>query len=137
MLGHLSKPEAGASCRVCGKEMRKGEQFHYITGFGYVCHSCGIQGVECDSCGAKVRRMTLTVLRGRSLCLTCYRRERETGEKRAMREIKSADIQSALGMALESAPEGFKLIGLRLKTSSKDMWQAEYEREDIFEMRCS
>jgi len=137
MLGHLAKHEEGVTCKVCGRASGRGEQFHYVTGFGYVCHRCGIEPVECDSCRAKVRRMTVTVLRGRSLCLNCYRTERETGEKRAVKEVQAVEIGDAIRIALENRPEGFRLIGLRLKTSSKATWQAEYEREDIYEMRCS
>jgi len=137
MLGHLTKHEGGATCKICGRVAQSGEQFHYITGLGEVCHRCGLDPVVCDLCGARVRRMTLTVLRGKSLCLNCYKKERESGEKRAVREVQAPDIGEALKIALENSPKGFRLIGLRLKTSSKASWQAEYEREDIYQMRCS
>lgn len=81
--------------------------------------------------------MTTTVLRGRSLCLKCYKDFREMGEKRAVREVQASDASEAVRLALDNGPEGFRLVGLRLKASSKAVWQAEYERDDIFMMRCS
>ncbi|MEM1945290.1 MAG: hypothetical protein QXX57_06090, partial [Nitrososphaerota archaeon] len=138
MLGHLSSRHGeDAVCRVCGRESSAGEPFQYITGFGYVCQGCGLQPVVCDSCATKVRRLTITVLRGRGLCLKCYREERERGEKRMVREVGASNPAEAMKVALETCPEGFTLVGLRLRTSSKATWQAEYERDDIFGMRCS
>jgi len=81
--------------------------------------------------------MTITVLRGRKLCLKCYREEREKGEKRIVKEVIAQDPASLLNSIMANTPEGFRFIGARLKPSSKNTWQIEYEREDIFEMRCS
>ncbi|MCS7110234.1 MAG: hypothetical protein NZ956_02035 [Candidatus Caldarchaeum sp.] len=137
MLGHQHKKSEKARCRVCGKESEKPEAFHYITGFGYVCRDCGIQQVVCDSCGSQVRRMTVTVLRGKTLCLVCYRTEREKGDKRLMKELVAESIDDAVKMSMSNTPEGYVLVGLRLKHSSKQTWTAEYEREDIYLSRCS
>ncbi len=122
---------------VCRREGRPGEQFHYVTGLGAVCMRCGLELVECSSCGKRVKRITITVLRGRALCLTCYKAERERGEKRILKEVVADSLEALMKKVAESTPEGFRFVGVRLKTSSKTTWQAEYEREDIFEMRCS
>jgi len=137
MLRHLSRAEEHPVCKVCGRELRAGEQSHQVTGLGTVCGRCGLQSVECESCGRATKRITVTVLRGRSLCLNCYAAERKAGEKRRFKTIVSDDYESLIKIALAMAPEGFRFIGLRIKPSSKNTWQAEYEREDIFEMRCS
>jgi recombinational DNA repair protein (RecF pathway) len=136
MLGHLQKAGEGVECKVCGKKMDNAEA-HYVTGYGYVCRKCGLVPVSCDRCGSMVRRLTTTVLRGRMLCLNCYSVERESGEKRVSRELSAENVENALQLALKGSPEGFILIGLRLKPSSTTLWIAEYEREDIFGMRCS
>ncbi len=137
VLGHLQKPGEKNVCKVCGKEAARGETLHYITGFGNVCRTCGLQRIVCDSCGMTVQRITVTVLRGRTLCLTCYRSEREKGEKRILKERLAGSIQDALNMSLTDMPENFRLVGLRLKPGSTTVWVAEYEREDIYLSRCS
>ncbi|MDJ0273263.1 MAG: hypothetical protein QXN23_01110 [Candidatus Caldarchaeum sp.] len=137
MLGHLGKRAENIVCRVCGAVAEKPDSHHYVTGFGYVCRRCGLQPVVCDGCGAKVRRMTVTVLRGRTLCLNCYRVEREKGEKRIFKEHSANSVEEAFAAALENSPEGYVFVGIRLKPSSKQVWVAEYEREDIFLSRCS
>nr|BAJ46785.1 hypothetical protein HGMM_F22F09C35 [Candidatus Caldarchaeum subterraneum] len=81
--------------------------------------------------------MTVTVLRGRTLCLNCYRVEREKGEKRIFKEHSANSVEEAFAAALENSPEGYVFVGIRLKPSSKQVWVAEYEREDIFLSRCS
>ncbi|MDW8084432.1 MAG: hypothetical protein RMI49_04465 [Candidatus Caldarchaeum sp.] len=137
MLGHQTRRTEKIVCRVCGKESDRAEAFHYITGFGYVCRQCALQPVICDVCGNRVRRMTVTVLRGKTLCLTCYRTEREKGDKRLMKELVAESIEEAVKASAANTPEGFVLVGVRLKPSSKQTWMAEYEREDIFISRCS
>ena len=61
----------------------------------------------------------------------------EKGEKRVVKEVIAQDPASLLNSIMANTPEGFRFIGARLKPSSKNTWQIEYEREDIFEMRCS
>ncbi|MEM4287343.1 MAG: hypothetical protein QXV97_00860 [Candidatus Caldarchaeum sp.] len=137
MLGHLQKAEDNVVCRVCGREISGKDMSFYVTGFGNVCRTCGLQQVVCEGCGSNVKRMTVTVLRGRTLCLSCYRTEREKGEKRILKEKNAGSIQEALRLAADDTPDGFRLIGLRLKPSSTKTWVAEYEREDVFISRCS
>jgi len=136
MLGHLQKVGEDIGCKVCGKRLEK-EEAHYVTGYGYVCRKCGLKPVSCAGCGATVRLLTTTVLRGRMLCLQCYTVEREAGEKRVRREWSAENVEKAFELALRERPEGFVLIGLRLKQGSTTLWVADYEREDIFSMRCS
>lgn len=137
MLGHLHKTGGNVVCKVCGREIAGKDTAFYITGFGNICRTCGLQQVSCDSCGSAVKRMTVTVLRGRTLCLSCYHVEREKGEKRILKEKNADSIQEALRLAAEDIPDGFRLIGLRLKPSSTRTWVVEYEREDVFISRCS
>lgn len=137
MLGHQSKRVEKLVCRVCGTEVDRPEAIHYVTGFGNVCRNCAMQPVFCDLCGAKIRRMTVTVLRGKTLCLTCYKTEREKGDKRLLKEHVAGSIAEAVQASIADTPNGYVLVGLRLKHSSKQTWVAEYEREDIFISRCS
>ncbi|MCS7129384.1 MAG: hypothetical protein NZ919_01915 [Candidatus Caldarchaeum sp.] len=137
MLGHLQKTGGKTVCKVCGAEPKPNETFHHVTGFGDVCRSCGLQQVVCDGCGSPVRRLTSTVLRGRTLCLPCYRAEREKGDKRIIKERSAESVEEALAASLAEAPEGYRLVGLRLRPSSTKIWMAEYEREDIYLSRCS
>lgn len=130
---------AQAKCAVCGRESRPGENFHNVTGLGRVCMTCGLESVTCESCGTKTKRVTITRTRGKLLCLRCYSRERETGEKRISRTFDEGEIDpsQALKLAVDRAPAGYTLVLLRLQPSSKRIWTADYERKDIFEMRCS
>lgn len=137
MPGHLSKSVDKAECKVCGKPIAGNTPSYYITGFGTVCMPCSSKHVKCDGCGSDVRLMTITVLRGRKLCLLCYKNERERGEKRVVKEVIASNLDVLIEEILANMPEGFKFVGVRLKPSSKNTWQVEYEREDIFEMRCS
>ncbi|MEM2985826.1 MAG: hypothetical protein QXZ71_02085 [Candidatus Caldarchaeum sp.] len=137
MLGHLGKRAENIVCRVSSPPPDKPHTHHYLTGFLYLCKTSRLQPVVCDGCGAKVRRMTVTVLRGRTLCLNCYRVEREKGEKRIFKEHSANSVEEAFAAALENSPEGYVFVGIRLKPSSKQVWVAEYEREDIFLSRCS
>ncbi|MEM1948465.1 MAG: hypothetical protein QXY84_02975 [Candidatus Caldarchaeum sp.] len=137
MLGHQPKRVEKIVCKVCGAETDRPEAFFLVTGLGYVCRTCGLQPVSCDVCGARIRRMTVTVFRGKIHCLACYRIEREKGEKRLTKEYLAESIEEAVRTSLAEAPEGYVLVGLKLKHSSKKTWIAEYEREDIFISRCS
>ncbi|MEM1943375.1 MAG: hypothetical protein QXO30_07635 [Candidatus Caldarchaeum sp.] len=137
MLGHFQKTGEKTVCRACGAESKPGETFHYVAGYGAVCRKCGLQMVVCDKCGSSVRRFTSTVLRGKTLCLVCYRAERESGEKRVVKERIADSIEQALASSIAETPEGYRLVGLRLKPSSTKTWMAEYEREDIYLSRCS
>lgn len=137
MLGHQSRRVEKIVCKVCGAEADKPESYQYVTGFGHVCRTCGLQPVLCDICGAKIRRMTVTVFRGKTHCLTCYRTEREKGDKRLTKEFLADSIEEAVRASLANVTEGYVLVGVKLKHSSKQTWIAEYEREDIFISRCS
>lgn len=136
MLPHHLAEQGREKCVVCGREASGGA--HRVVGLGVVCMSCGLEPVKCDSCGRSTRRVTITVLRGRALCLSCYGKERERGAKRASKTIDGTEgVGAVLERALREAPEGYVLIGLRLNHNSKASWIAEYEREDVFMMRCS
>ncbi len=137
MPGHLSKTSDKIECKVCGKILATSDPAHYITGFGTICMPCSRKYVKCENCGSDVRLMTITVLRGRKLCLLCYKQEREKGEKRIVKEVNASSLDDLIQVILANTPDGFRFIGVRLKPSSKNTWQIEYEREDIFEMRCS
>ncbi|MCS7142632.1 MAG: hypothetical protein NZ920_02380 [Aigarchaeota archaeon] len=136
MLPHALSHEASGKCVVCKAEIHGVS--HRVVGLGTVCMRCGLEPVECDSCGSKVKRMTLTYLRGRPLCLICYGRERERSAKRTSVSIDGFGLgpEGILRAAMEKMPPGYVLVGLRLNPNSKTSWVAEYEREDVYSMRC-
>jgi hypothetical protein len=39
--------------------------------------------------------------------------------------------------ALTKGPEGYTLVAIRRGRNSTHMWEAEYEKTEIFQMRCS
>jgi len=136
-MTHFQRTVEEIPCKSCGKMINKGQQFFYITGLGAVCRECGLKSIACDRCGRIVKMMTITVLRGRKLCVSCYAYERAHGEKRIVKEFVADSIGDALTESLKQAPEGYRLIGIRLKPGTTKTWTAEYEREDIFMTRCS
>ena len=136
MLPHHLATKPSDRCVVCGKETRTA---HSVVGLGSVCMDCGREIVTCSSCGSEARRMTMTFLRGRALCLLCYSRERSRGAKRVSKTIDGSSLSApqVAQQALQLAPEGYVLVALKLNQNSKTTWTAEYEREDLFMMRCS
>lgn len=136
-LSHLSKDVGeGGTCVVCGYKAKPGDILHQVVGLGKVCIKCGNMKITCESCGTLVRRITTTRFRGRNLCLSCYKQEREATGKRIIKEIMG-DEREIIAKALEQAPTGYRFVGLRLKPNAKKSWNVEYELEDIYNMRCA
>lgn len=135
MLPHALSHEVAGKCVVCNAEV-KGPSYR-VVGLGTICMRCGLEPIGCASCGTKVKRMTVTYFKGRPLCLICYAREREATAKRLSKNIEGSDVEEVVRVAIKERPEGYLLVGVRLAQNSKRSWIAEYEREDVFSMRCS
>jgi hypothetical protein len=101
--------------------------------------SCGMRSVKCELCGNEVKLLTSSRLQGRTLCLADYMREIEKFRKNilATYDEDNEPAQSILTRALSEAPEGYILLAVRRARNSTHVWEAEYEKTEIFLSRCS
>jgi len=104
-----------------------------------VCLDDGMKKVKCESCGTEVKLITSSRLQGRVLCLADYMKE---VEKYRQHLIQSYDEDSEpapkiLERAYREAPAGYTLLAIRRGRNSTHAWEAEYEKTELFEMRCS
>jgi hypothetical protein len=44
---------------------------------------------------------------------------------------------SIMARALSEGPEGYTLLAVRRGRNSTHVWEAEYEKSEVFQMRCS
>lgn len=105
---------------------------------GRVCLSCGMGKVKCEACGNEVKLLTSSRLQGKTLCLSDYMKE---VEKYRQHIIVSFDEEreaapAILGRAYSGAPEGYTLLSVRRARNSTHIWEAEYEKDEVFQMRC-
>ena len=136
-MQHLSK--SPAKCAVCGTVETEAGTFPRVVGVGLVCMSCGMKKVKCEKCGAEVKLLTSSRLQGATLCLADHMKE---VEKFRQHQVVSFDEDlepagSILQRALAEAPEGYTLLAVRRGRNSTHVWEAEYEKSEVFEMRCS
>ena len=106
---------------------------------GRVCLNDGMTRVRCVACGKEVKLITSARLQGKTLCLSDYMREIE---KYRQHIVQSYDEDSEpavriLERAYREAPDGYTLLAVRRGRNSTHMWEAEYEKSEIFLMRCS
>jgi hypothetical protein len=98
-----------------------------------------MEKVKCEVCGEEVKRLTSSRFQGRTLCLKDHMKE---VEKYKQHIVKTFDEESeAIGTIFQRAfshgPEGYTLLALRRARNSTHVWEAEYEKTEIFQMKCS
>lgn len=109
-----------------------------VVGLGRICISCGMEKVRCESCGEEVKRLTSSRFQGRTLCLKDHMRE---VDKYRQHIVKTFDedaepLQEIFKRSLSEQPEGYTLLALRRGRNSTHVWEAEYEKTEILQMRC-
>jgi hypothetical protein len=137
-LQHTSS-KGPAKCVLCGADEVQPGTFSMVVGVGRVCLDDGMKKVRCESCGAEVKRITSSKLQGRTLCLSDYMKEIEKFRQHIVQSFDedSEPATSILERAYTGAPEGYTLLAVRRGRNSRHMWEAEYEKTELFEMRCS
>ena len=106
---------------------------------GRVCLNDGMTRVKCQACGTEVKLITSSRLQGRTLCLTDYMKEIEKYRQHIVQgfDEDSEPAQRILERAFREAPEGYTLLAVRRGRNSTHLWEAEYEKTELFVMRCS
>ena len=109
-----------------------------VVGVGRVCISDGMTKVKCEMCGNEVKLITSSRLQGKTLCLTDYMKEAEKFRQHIVKSYDEDDEPAAsiLQRAYREAPEGYTLLAVRRGRNSTHIWEAEYEKTEIFQMRC-
>lgn len=126
-------------CVICNKEETSPGAFPYVIGVGRVCLDCGMKKVKCDVCKSEISLITSSKFQGKTLCLKDHMKEIEKYRKNLIVTFdeKQLDIDEIVKKAVHSGPEGYTLIAIRRARNSKTTWEAEYEKTELFEMRCS
>ncbi len=110
-----------------------------VVGVGRICLKDGMTKVKCEVCGSEVKLLTSSRLQGKTLCLSDYMKEIEKYRQHIVRTFDEDNeaANSILQRAYKEAPEGYTLLAVRRGRNSTHMWEAEYEKTEIFQMRCS
>ena len=100
--------------------------------------SCGMKSVKCELCGADVKLLTSSRLQGRTLCLADYMKEIEKFRKNitVTYDEGSEPVPAILSRGLAEVPEGYTLLAVRRARGSTHLWEAEYEKTEIFQSKC-
>jgi hypothetical protein len=135
---HVSS-KAPAKCAVCGKEESAPGSYPLVIGVGRICMSCGMEKVRCEVCGDEVKRLTSSRFQGRILCLKDHMKEIEKYRQHIIRNYdeEREPVLSIFQKAVAEQPEGYTLLALRRARNSTHAWEAEYEKTEIFETKCS
>ena len=131
--------KAPAKCVVCGEVESQLGTFPMVVGVGRVCLSDGMKTVKCEACGAEVKLITSSRLQGRTLCLSDHMKEVEKYRQHVVVNFDEDFEPSTeiLVKAQTQAPEGYTLLAVRRGRNSTHLWEAEYEKTEVFQMRCS
>ena len=137
-MQHLTS-KSPAKCAICGKEESTPGTFPMVIGVGRVCMSCGMINVRCEVCGQEVKRLTSSRFQGRDLCLKDHMKEIEKYRQHIVKtyDEDNEPVHAIFQRALTDQPEGYTLLALRRGRNSTHVWEAEYEKSEIFQMRCS
>jgi hypothetical protein len=110
-----------------------------VVGVGRVCLDDGMRKVKCEICGNEVKLLTSSRLQGRTLCLSDHMKEVEKFRQHVVVSFDEQDEPALqiLAKAYGTAPEGYTLLAVRRGRNSTHVWEAEYEKTEIFQMRCS
>ena len=128
-----------AKCAICGTPEPEPGIYPMVVGVGRVCLRDGMTKVKCAICGSEVKLLTSSRLQGRTLCLTDHVKEVEKFRQHLVVSFDE-DNQPATSIvtkALLEAPEGYTLLAVRRGRNSTHLWEAEYEKTEVFQMRCS
>ncbi len=125
-------------CDVCGKEETSPGTFPKVIGVGRVCLSCGTERVKCDVCGDEVKRLTSSRFQGRNLCLKDHMKEVEKYKQHIVKvfDENNDSLKEIFRRSLDESPEGYALLAVRRARNSMHVWEAEYEKSEILQMRC-
>ena len=95
--------------------------------------------VKCELCGAEVRLITSSRIQGRTLCLADHVKEIERFKQHLTANFDEDEepAQSILSRAYRESPEGYTLLAVRRGRNSTHLWEAEYEKTEVFQTRCS
>ncbi len=128
-----------AKCSICGAIESQPGTFPMVVGVGRVCLNDGMSKVKCSICGTEVKLLTSARLQGKTLCLADYMKEAEKFRQHIVQTFDedTEPATSILDRAYRQAPEGYTLLAVRRGRNSTHIWEAEYEKDEIFQMRCS
>jgi len=135
---HLTSKKP-AKCAICGREEGTPGTYPMVIGVGRICMSCGMEKVRCEVCGEEVKRLTSSKFQGRVLCLRDHMKEIEKYRQHVVRtyDEDNEPLQVILQRVTTEQPEGYTLLGLKRGRNSTHVWEAEYEKTEIFQSRCS
>ena len=113
--------------------------FPMVVGVGRVCLDDGMKKVKCEVCGNEVKLLTSSRLQGKTFCLSDYLKEVEKFRQHMVVNFDedSEPLDSILRKASKEGPEGYTLLAVRRGRNSTHVWEAEYEKTEVFQMRCS
>jgi hypothetical protein len=134
-----SSSRGPATCVMCGAVEAQSGTFPMVVGVGRVCLNDGMRGVKCEACGSEVKLITSSRLQGKTLCLTDYMKEIEKYRQHII-QTYDEDLEPPariLERSFKEAPDGYTLLAVRRGRNSTHIWEAEYEKTEIFMMRCS
>ena len=137
-MQHLTSKKP-AKCAICGNEEPTPGTYPMVIGVGRICMNCAMQKVRCEVCGDEVKRLTSSRFQGRTLCLKDHMKEVEKYKQHIVKtydeenEVLSAIIEKVF----HEQPEGYTLVTFRRGRNSTHVWEAEYEKTEIFQSRCS
>jgi len=136
-LQHASK--SPAKCAICGAVEAQAGTFPMIVGVGRVCIDDGMKKVKCEVCGNEVKLLTSSRLQGKTLCLSDYLKEVEKYREHLVVSFDedAEALDSILSKASTDGPLGYTLLAVRRARNSTHLWEAEYEKTEVFQMRCS
>lgn len=128
-----------AKCALCGAMESQPGTFPTVVGVGRVCIADGMKKVKCEACGNEVKVITSSRLQGKTLCLSDYMKEIEKFRQHVVQSFDedAEPASSILQRAYKEAPDGYTLLAVRRGRNSTHIWEAEYEKTEIFQMRCS
>ncbi len=137
-MQHLSN-RSPAKCAICGTPEPEAGTYPMVIGVGRVCLNDGMKKVKCEVCGNEVKLLTSSKLQGKTLCLSDYMKEIEKFRKHLVVNFDEGNEPAAsiLARAYGEAPEGYTLLAVRRGRNSTHAWEAEYEKTELFQMRCS
>jgi hypothetical protein len=110
-----------------------------VVGVGRVCLDDGMKKVRCEACGNEVKLLTSSRLQGRTLCLSDHMKEVEKYRQHLVLNFDEDDepASAILVRAYAGGPDGYTLLAVRRGRNSTHLWEAEYEKTEVFQMRCS
>ncbi len=137
-MQHTSS-KSPAKCAICGTSESETGTFPLVVGVGRVCLNDGMKKVKCEVCGNEVKLITSSRVQGKTLCLSDHMKEVEKYRKHIVMNFDEDNepATSIFAKAYQEAPDGYTLLAVRRGRNSTHLWEAEYEKTEIFQMRCS